>query len=305
MKFFLRFALVLIAVGFWAGCSTDDNARRIIEQNTAMGRLGMLAYMDSDSMIKLGTIDKHYVIKSHDGVDLDVWVIFSKKREYETVKGTVFLLHGFEDCKGRMLGLGETLARDGYDVVLNDMRAHGMSGGKYVTFGAIEKHDVRTIADYLLNEKVIEEPLYAMGFSMGAATAVLYAADDPRCKAVIAIAPYSDARTVLHHHSAYLNDEQFAAAWARAGEIAGFAPEDANVLAAARKLKCPLLVVHGRLDGIVPYEQGVAVYEAAGGKKELKTVDIATHLSIVALGDDWFAEQLDNLTGHTPPDGEK
>ncbi|HNX27263.1 MAG TPA: alpha/beta fold hydrolase [Phycisphaerae bacterium] len=296
--------MTVIAGCACGGCSTEDNARRILEQDTSMGRLEAMTH-DVDSMIKLGTIDKHYVIKAADGINLDVWVIFSKKREYEKTKGTVMLLHGFEDSKRNMLSLGETLAGDGYDVVLNDMRAHGRSGGKYVTFGAVERRDVLAIADYLLNEHVINQPLYAMGFSMGAATAILYAADDSRCKAVVAIAPYSDARTVLHHHSGYISDEQFAAAWARAGEIAGFQPDDADVIAAARKIRCPLLVIHGRLDAIVPYEQGKAVYEAAGGKKELKTVGIASHLSIIAMGDKWFAEQLDRLTGNKQPKREK
>lgn len=304
MKLFLRFIAVVLAAGMWGGCSTEDNAKRIIEQNTLAGRLGMLGY-DADAMIKLGTIDKHYVIKADDGVELDVWAIFNKKRDSMKTKGTVMLLHGFEDTKGRMLGLGETLANDGYDVVLSDMRAHGRSGGKYVTFGAVERRDILAIADYLVKNNVISQPFYAMGFSMGAATAVLYAADDPRVKGVVAIAPYSDARTVLHHHAGYLNDEQFAAAWARAGEIAGFKPDDADVVAAARKLKCPLVVVHGRLDAIVPYEQGEAVYNAAGGKKELKTVDMASHLSIIALGDDWFAKQLDEISGNSTPSGEK
>ena len=274
-----------------AGCSADYYAHRIIEVDTTSGKLAAFA-ANPQAMQKMGQIDEHKRIAATDGTELDVWIIRGKSRKS---RGSVVVIHGIMDSKTRLLPLGKKLARKGFDVILPDLRSHGRSGGKYVTFGAREKYDIKVIVETLLGEGEIHEPVNAIGFSMGASTAILYAGIDPRCQAVMAIAPYDDGKSLTRRYLPFMNDEKFQQAWARAGEIANFDPADTNIIAAVQKMQGPLLIVHGRLDNVVPFRHGQNLYNAAREPKELIAVTLAGHSTILALGDDWFAEKFDSL----------
>jgi len=59
---------------------------------------------------------------------------------------------------------------------------------------------------------------------------------------------------------------------ARAATLAGAftaRADDASAVDAARKLKCPVIFVHGRLDTTVPFSQVEEIHDAAAGPKKM------------------------------------
>ena len=82
----------------------------------------------------------------------------------------------------------------------------------------------------------------------------------------------------------------------RAGAIGRFDPAEASAVEAASRLTCPLLIVHGRIDAVVPYKQGLAVFNAAPEPKKLITLAPASHATIMLGREKWFAEKLDALS---------
>lgn len=61
----------------------------------------------------------------------------------ETSKGVVILLHPIRGSRLSMLGRARLLNEANYSIVMIDLQAHGESPGKQITFGHLEKHDVR------------------------------------------------------------------------------------------------------------------------------------------------------------------
>lgn len=61
-------------------------------------------------------------------------------------------------------------------------------------------------------------------------------------------------------------------------------PEAYNSLSKLADISCPLLVIHGDIDALIPVEEGLALFEAAGEPKELFLVEGAGHndVSMVA-----------------------
>ena len=247
-----------------------------------------------------GRTDSNRRIKTDDGVDIDLWVINSRRKgaggatTRPAARGTVVILHPLLVGKSWFLHTGVTLAGRGWDVVLMDLRAHGYSGGKYMTWGAKEKHDVKTVVDTLLAEGAIAEPIYALGSSFGASVAIQYAAIDARCRGVMAFAPPRNCHEITRRMMLLESEEDFRAALARAGEMADFDPKEASAEAAAAKLKCPLILVHGYLDVIVPYQHGQAVFKAAPEPKKLITLWADGHASEIARRK-WIADRIDEL----------
>jgi len=279
-----------------SGCSVDFYARRLVKHNTAKGKTALWWLGSADKLIEKGKISSHHRIDASDGTKLDVWVINARGEDAESQpapRGTVMILHGILDSKARFFGMAQEMARMGYNVVMLDHRAHGRSEGTYTTFGAKEKFDARDVIDSLLNSGQIAEPIYVFGQSMGAAIAVQYAAVDPRCKAVMAVAPYTDMRSAARRFVPFINAEKFEEVVARGGELGGFDPDEASAIIAAGKLTAPLLVIHGRIDAIVPHSQGSAVYKAANVDKKLVTFPLLGHVSLMFGRQKWFAKHAD------------
>ena len=274
------------------GCSPKQNARVIIKHNTMTGSMMLDTIGTGEELVRNGRISSALRITADDGVLIDTWVINNKSMIRDTI-GTVVLLHGLLLSKAQNLELGEEFARAGFDVVLIDFRAHGRSTGEYVTWGAKEADDVKTVVDAMLGRRLIRQPIFAWGISMGAATAINYAAIDPRVRGVIAVAPFKDAKVITRGFLWYLLPDDYEKAWVAAGEIANFNPAETSPLESVKQLKCPIVIVHGMLDPLVPCSHGQAIYDAANEPKELKLVPTAAHLSVItALGDDWFVDKM-------------
>lgn len=259
----------------------------------------------SKNLAASGRITLQKKVKVEDGTEIDVWLIASRLRDkasdnnggfFQTklTRGTVVLLHPLLAGKSWFLQLGEELADRGWDVVLMDLRGHGFSGDDYTTWGAREKHDVKTVMDKLLADEPISDRIYACGSSLGGGVAIQYAAIDPRCKGVIAMAPPSDLMGVFRRLLPLTPKAKFEQAVHQAGEMAMFDPEDASTVAAARKLTCPVVIIRGGLGLIIPSSQCEAVFDAVEMPKKLITLRFSGPI-VEMWRDDWLANQMDAL----------
>ncbi len=275
---------------------TDFYALHLLCHSRLPGRLRLAHIGNADDLLAAGRIDKHIRFSPADNVELDVWLIRGRGPTAPTTPdntpGTVLILHGLWDSKARFFRLGELLASRGFDVVLPDLRRHGDSAGGFTTFGALEKRDMLALTTSLRAAGDIRGPLWVFGFSMGAAITVQYAAIDPLVRGAVAAAPFADAKRITRRTVPLMSSDKFDAVWARAAEMAGFDPNDTSTVEAARSLRCPLIVIHGRLDMVVPYSHGRAVFEAAPQPKRLYTVGWAGHPALLLKGPQWFADRI-------------
>ena len=295
-----RFLTPLLVIALLlTGCGAEQHARLLVERNTTPGKIREDMTGTGDQLIKDGKIDLHRVCEMSDKVGIDVWIINAKDptggRPADKPLGTVIALHRLEESKANwpFLGAGQRLARMGYDVVLPDLRAHGRSGGKYVTHGAKEKDDVKAVVDALLAEGKIHEPIYAFGVTLGAVTAIQYAAVDPRCKGVMAMTPYKDFRSWARRELMMLSDQDFEKSLREAGELADFDPEQASAVKAAGNVTAPMFLVHGMIDLTVPSEHSQAIYDAAAGPKKLQLITPGPEqFALFAVMEDWVADKM-------------
>ncbi len=287
-----------MVAGFGASGCNQMCASRIVESITIGGKAVLAIQGSPEGLIEDGRIDARRRIAAADGVEIDVWVIKARKRPGLAPRNaTVVVIHPLMMSKGWFFSLGEQLADDGWDVVLPDLRAHGASGGKYVTWGAKEKRDIKAVVDALLAEKLIEPKLYAAGASLGACVAVQYAAIDPRCQGVLAISPPTGVKDVSRMLYPLATQDWLDKTIACAGEMADFDPDDASALDAAGKLKCPLVLVHGRLDIIVPHSHSERIYAAASGPRKLISRPLLNHTTVQIGQNGWIVKQMANLAG--------
>ena len=293
-RFLLHGCGLLLALCLLAGCTTDEYARKLLERDTSWGKVNSAVMAAGAQMEKDRDISAWRQYKApSDKADLDVWVMLAGSKPRAAVpvagprpvqaRGTVLVIHGLEDSKVTYLKLARMLNDKGFDVVLADLRAHGRSGGKFVTYGALEREDMKAVMDHVYQEKLVGEPLLVFGVAMGGSVAIQYAALDPRVQGVLALAPYRDMATACRRFvgRALVNDEEFDKIVQRSGELGKFNPAAASAVRAAMKLRCPLILSHGGLDPEVPTSDSEAIFAAAAGPKELDIVPFASHIGLL------------------------
>jgi dipeptidyl aminopeptidase/acylaminoacyl peptidase len=115
-----------------------------------------------------------------------------------------------------------------------------------------------------------EGPVALVGFSLGASVALETAARSPRVALVVAIAPFSDLRAIVHDRTPFfVTDSQAEEALRLAGLEAGFSVDEASPLAAAPRIRCPVLLVHGVGDTATPPAHSQRIFDALECPKEL------------------------------------
>src|SRR5690606_12750965 len=90
--------------------------------------------------------------------------------------GTVVLVHGWSMDAGMMLPWALAFAESGFRAVLVELRGHGRSGDGPIGYGQREADDVLAVIEHLRAQRRSAEPLYLMGISYGAVTALHTAA---------------------------------------------------------------------------------------------------------------------------------
>ncbi len=216
---------------------------------------------------------------------LSAWIIEPRGAP----RGTIVLLHGIRADKRMMISPGRAFADAGYRAVLVDLRGHGRSSGEYLTYGVVESHDISQLLDALARRGPLG-PVGVYGYSYGAAVAIQLGARDPRVRAVVAISAFSTLRGVVRDYeqrllpgvSDVLPDSYLQGAVDEAGNMASFDPDLASPLSAVRRMKTPLLLVHGTADRRVPFRHALALVHAAGGRTRFIPVAGATHGSVLA-----------------------
>ena len=185
----------------------------------------------------------------------------------------MIVLHGHGGNKHTVLPLAQLLYPR-YNVLMLDHRGHGESDGVRTTIGYEERLDVHGAVDLLLERGL--GPVGIFGMSMGGATAILAAAEDPRIAAVVADSPYARLRWAvqqsanLRGYPAFVSPAvAFLGCMATALHLRyrmqAFDPVEVVEKIAPR----PLLLMHGTEDDVVPVASAHALYARAGEPKEL------------------------------------
>jgi alpha-beta hydrolase superfamily lysophospholipase len=214
----------------------------------------------------------------------------------ETIYGTIILLHGIGSCKENMLQLAANLSNEGYNTVPMDSRAHGESGGDYITFGHFEKQDVSSIIDFLEMEKGAKN-IGIRGASMGGAIALQALEHDERLQFGIIESTFADlSDVVFDYQKLWLGlESRFISNYTlnRAAKIAKFFAKDIKPSESAKHIEQPVFYAHGDADVNISVEYGKLIFRNLASKnKELVIVEGAGHENLMGHGGKAYWQKL-------------
>lgn len=200
-------------------------------------------------------------------------------------RATVVFLHGKGGDAPEWRRDAVRALRLGFNVLVPELRAHAPSGGPRITYGLYETEDLARLFAEAARRFAFDPARIALdGASMGALLALHAAAGNPLVRALWLRSPFGDlgAMAGIYVAEATGLPRLLAAPLGRlfvalAERTAGLPVSRLDPLAAARRVLCPAVVVHGERDDLVPLAFGREVFAALGGEKELWIVPRAGH----------------------------
>jgi uncharacterized protein len=201
--------------------------------------------------------------QTFDSITLRGWYLPTQERRH-----LIVLVHGMWSSWLEMASLGRDLNRQGFDVLLFDLRGHGESDPSRLYLGRRERADIRAVMTWADSVGFSHDRIGWLGYSMGGSTVLMEAARNPHIQVAVLDSPYGDLpkllNTQLSEHSglpSWFNPGiLLAARW-----IYGVRTDDLIPTRFARAWgERPLLLIHGESDTIVPSSQARELARAAG-----------------------------------------
>jgi alpha-beta hydrolase superfamily lysophospholipase len=222
-----------------------------------------------------------------EGLRLRAWLLRGDPQRAAAV-----IVHGVGDSLESWTEVADTLHRRGHTALLLDLRGHGGSEGRHMTLGGREREDVRAAISHLQQQGLAPQGLLLMGWSMGAVAVLRAAAERSDVRAVVAEAPFDTYRNSVAHHARLLYGlprwvPLIPLSIAMAEWRAGFRADDVDAVAAARKIRAPLLAVADGADPRMPETVVRRVFDAHPGPKRFWLAPGVDHVGAILLPDYW------------------
>ena len=181
----------------------------------------------------------------------------------------IIMLHGAESNRSdpgvNMMGIAAELIANDYNVLMFDFRGHGESEGDRLSAGYHERKDLLGAVDFV-QERGFEQ-IGVLGFSMGAATALMGTAEETNIDCIVADSSFADMTGIMEREFTertkfpgfFLTPVLFMVNIMYGVDFKAVKPVE-NVPEIAPR---PILFIHGEEDDFTPLDHAYRLYEAS------------------------------------------
>jgi fermentation-respiration switch protein FrsA (DUF1100 family) len=236
----------------------DFTWRRLLKSITFIYLFfAMYVYLRADSMIFLpqpsSYQDTEQIFKLNSGGETKISAVYLVN---PTAKYTILYAHGNAEDLGEIKQYLEQLRDLGFNVLSYDYRGYGTSEGTPTENHAYQ--DIDAAYNYLIKDlKILPKNIIVFGRSVGGGSAVDLAARQPIGGLIL--------------------ESTFTSAFQVVVPIKLLPFDKFNNLQKIKKVRCPVLIIHGQADEIIPVTHGQKLYETAPSPKLSLWVENASH----------------------------
>ncbi|RLD96912.1 MAG: alpha/beta hydrolase, partial [Aquificota bacterium] len=211
-------------------------------------------------------------IETPDGARLHGWLVVAAP-----AAPLLVFCHGNAGNIGDRVANVALLVRAGISVLTFDYRGYGRSSGKPTEEGVYL--DGRTVYDYAVGSLAYRpRDVVLFGRSLGAAVAA-HLASRVEVAGVILESAFTNLKDLAWVHYPFIPGKFLV-------------KRKFNVVEMVKKVKAPLLVIHGDRDSLVPLRMGERVYKQAPGPKEFYVIPGADHNDTELVGGETYIRRL-------------
>ncbi|MFC1998879.1 alpha/beta hydrolase [Chloroflexota bacterium] len=228
-----------------------------------------------------------------DEIDLKGW--FFPVADSDRV---IVMVHGVDlhraDSSIGMLDIAASLVKHGYNVLAFDLRGHGESGGSSGYVGYYERRDLHGAIYYVKGRGFTK--IGVLAYSMGAATAIMTAAENEDIAAIVSDSSFSNIKDIIVPQfkkrvklpKIFLKPLLLLARITYRFNFMAMNP--IKYLSAFNK---PIFFIHGDQDETIPVEHATQLYEAATSpKKQLWITTGVAHVRSYVIYNEEYIEKV-------------
>lgn len=214
-------------------------------------------YRDTSSTLKL---------KSRDGVEISAVYLANPQAKY-----TILFSHGNAEDLGTLTPELEDLRALGFSIFAYDYHGYGTSGGQASEQNAYE--DIDAAYNYLTHVlKVPSDLIIAHGRSLGGAVAIDLASRKPLGGLVVESSFVSAFRVVTGYRI--------------------FPFDKFRNVDKIKQVRCPVMIIHGRQDEVIPFWHGERLFQLANQPKVNFWVEGAGHNNLKVIAGSQYLKTL-------------
>jgi pimeloyl-ACP methyl ester carboxylesterase len=220
-----------------------------------------------------------------EGLQLAGWHI-----PVEDVERPVLVIcHGVGANKQNFLPVVQMLHELRYHAFIFDFRGHGDSDGRTITFGMKESQDVKAVFD-AVRARHPTNRIHGLGYSMGGSALLKMAAEHGGFDRVVVDSTFARADHVALHSMLWMFGPAKVPVWTMGRgwgrvftgvDVGDHNPEDY----VSRSSLCPVLLIHGAADDMIPPTEAQRLQTAVGPQAQLWLVEGAGHLQAMGHPD--------------------
>lgn len=228
----------------------------------------------------------------------------------------VVICHGLGSSKDNKAPIMEAFAQAGIASLAFDFNGHGESEGAFEELTLSKAvGDAKAALDFASSLDVVDRNKIGLGgHSFGGSVSLVAAGEDKRIRALAVSAPPTDFLETMKMLSDYDTRIGNIDVWKRKGFTHYYSLtqgrymklkypffEDAVKYDAkniAKGIRCPVLIIHGNKDRVVPLKQSEILFQMLNAQKELKILDCGHAFEekdlqdLINLSKDWFLKWL-------------
>ncbi|MBE6619395.1 MAG: alpha/beta hydrolase [Ruminococcaceae bacterium] len=275
--------IVWMLVALWAMKTAigkrPDRPLEVIEKdpNTAWHRFNKEIHEGVDRIDAMPKTEIY--TKAHDGITLGGILI-----EHPSPRATLIMFHGYRSAGENDFSCAASFYHSlGFNLLIVDQRTHARSGGKYIGFGVLERHDCKAWVWEIHKRYSKDLPIIITGVSMGASTVLMAGELDmpENLIAIIADCGFTSPKEIIasvikkRYHIPPQIIMPGMNVWAKL--LAKYSFDEISTCDTLKNVKVPVLFIHGRADDFVPCYMTERAFEACVTEKEVIYVENAGH----------------------------
>lgn len=231
-------------------------------------------------------------IKSFDNLNLFA-ELFLNKNSHKWV----IILHGYGLSGEMMYFAGLKFYEQGYNIIIPDLRGHGVSGGSYIGMGWHDRVDlIYWINEVIKKDKDAKIVLY--GVSMGASTVLMATGEvlPSNVKYAVSDCAFTSAYEIFKYQMKKFHNMPAFPLLDLMGIICknrnNYSIRKANAIKQVKKSSIPTLFIHGEKDSFVPIDMMYKLYKHANCSKEKVIFKNGGHITSEVTEQDRYWKEI-------------
>lgn len=209
----------------------------------------------------------------------------------------IFAVHGYTGSARQMTRWNRQFFESGYNIFAPDLRGHGESEGNYYGMGWLDIPDLLQWIDKLVT-LYPNANITLYGVSMGGSSVLNMAGEHlpPQVKNIVSDSAFASVQSIFEtqvHSLLHLPSFPIMNAANTVSKLRiGLDFENASTIKQAKKIKLPVLLIHGEEDTFVPVENVYKLADAISTNPKVWVVEGANHADAVKLSPERYRNKV-------------